>query len=126
MTRTKGALNLATQESIHFRVKFREFCYYAGGFDRFMVELMTLHGQKYVESFLHALEFIEPKLARNIHTDADGKPLILINQPYGYSADNTISPRDKRIEDTIIVEREPTKGLNINGTSHVESTSDPT
>ena len=80
--RPKGAKNLKTEEEILFRERFKLHCF-QGGFDRFMEELATLKGKAYVDVFLSALEFAEPKLARNELTNAGEKfePGVIILPP---------------------------------------------
>jgi hypothetical protein len=68
--RPKGAKNLNTEAELQFRDSFKMYCY-SGGFEKFKKELEALKGRNYVESFLKALEFAEPKLARHVDKNGD-------------------------------------------------------
>jgi len=72
MPRPKGAKNLKTLEEEQFREKFHMYCY-TGGFQQFLDELKVLKGRSYVEMFLKALEFVEPKLSRMDVANAPGE-----------------------------------------------------
>ncbi len=74
MARPQGAKNIKTLETIAFREKFRNYCLFSGGFERFMDELESIKGRDYAKYFLAALEFAEPKLARSV--DKDGNDVL--------------------------------------------------
>lgn len=68
--RPRGSKNRNTEAELQFRDNFKIYCV-DGGFRRFKKELQALKGRSYVESFLKALEFAEPKLARHVDKNGD-------------------------------------------------------